>query len=212
MSYDKPHTIEEMIPLYAAGSLSEEDRKAVEAAMEQQPGLKQDLAYFQTIKGAYSAIEKDIPPPSPDLFERIQKAIEPERSVVKARASQPLQPSFWQWLSSAFQMPRLAWGVAVAQLLVIIALLVASPPSVRYETMTNTDTQAVTAGHINVVFHPDAPEHAIRRTLVELGAVIVDGPNAEGLYRLSIDTAGTASHIVEQLKKSEIVRFAAVAP
>ena len=210
MSYDKKLTIEEMIPLYAAGSLSDKDCKAVEAALERQPELKRDLAYFQSIKGGYRTIEKNIPSPSPDFFARIQKAIEPERSSVEAKPPQPERPSLWEWLSSAFQMPRLAWGVAVAQMLIIVALLVASPSGIRYKTLTGT--QAVTAGHINVVFHPDTPEHTIRRTLVELGAVIVDGPNAEGLYRLRVDTVDSANRVSERLKQSDIVRFAAPAP
>lgn len=214
MNYDKPHTIEEMIPLYAAGTLSEKDCKAVEAAIEQQPRLKQELAYFQSIKGAYDAIEKDIPPPSPNLFKRIQKAIEPERerTAVEAAARQPERPTIWDWLSSAFQMPRLAWGVAMVQLLIIVALLAASPAGVRYKTLSSTGTQSVSAGHINVVFHPDAPEHTIRRTLVELGAVIVDGPNSEGLYRLRVDSVDLADRVSDQLKQSDIVRFAAPAP
>ena len=109
-------------------------------------------------------------------------------------------------------MPRLAWGVAVAQMLIIVALLVASPSGVRYKTLTSTGTQAPAAGHINVVFLPDTPEHTIRSKLIELGAVIVDGPTSEGLYRLRVDNVDSANRISDQLKQSNIVRFAAPAP
>ena len=212
MNFDEPDTIEEMIPLYAAGTLSEEGCKAVEAAIARRPALKRDLEYFQSLKGAYSALGKDIPPPSPDLFDRIQKKIESSSSAAKTRAPQMERPSIWHWLGSAFQMPRLAWGVAVAQLLIILALLISSPSGVQYQTLSGNDTQSTAGGYVNVVFHPNTPELAIRRALVEAGAVIVDGPNADGLYRLKVDTVEAANRVSERLMQSDIVRFAAPAP
>jgi len=67
--------------------------------------------------------------------------------------------------------------------------------------------------HVQVTFAPDAREADPRELLQKAGATIVDGPGANGVYRLQIDPAPTDDAawrelIDELLARSDLVTYA----
>ncbi|NWF93649.1 MAG: hypothetical protein HXY46_12075 [Syntrophaceae bacterium] len=198
----------ELIPLYLNGRLSEEERRGFERALREHPELQSELIDYSEIKGIYPEIEKDLPPPSPDLYERILSKIRLEGERASTAWISDQKQRVVDFLRGIFSSPRLSWGIAAVQLAIIILLVIHNLGEDRTRTLSSEDLLRKEGVIINVLFDKESKEKEIREVLTKVGATIIRGPSPDGLYKIAVKDQQNISHVLEVLRKSEIVRFA----
>lgn len=193
--------IELLLPWYAAGTLTPEETKRVEEALARDPSLAEKLAVTREEMGETIGLAESIPAPSPKVrdrvFDRIAQ-IEAARPVGFAGIGRKARESGFVGrlldLVSGFAPRTLAYaGVAAALLIAVQAGVIGSmltnrPGGTSYGTASGPGTVAsVQDGTFALVrFGPNATADRISAALGEVGAAIVDGPRAGGLYRVRI--------------------------
>ncbi len=203
-----PDELRELIPLYLNGRLSERERQEFEQTLEKYPELKRELREFSEIKEAYKKVEHEIPLPSPNLYQRIWRNIQSEAKVSTAYVGKRYIEKLQEFLKGLFLSPRLSWGVAVAQFVVILFLVVTLLGRDSFRTLTSPDTLHGEGIRINVIFNKESKEREIREVLNNVGATIIKGPSPEGLYTILVKEDQHIERVLKALRKTEIVRFA----
>jgi len=197
--------IELLLPWYAAGTLGPEETKRVEEALARDPALAEKLALTCEERDETITFAESIPAPSPKLrdgvFDRIAR-IEASRPLgladVGRAASRKARESGLVGrlldLVSGLAPRTLAYaGIAAALLIAVQAgiigsMLTSRPGGEIYGTASGPGTAAqVQEGTFALVrFTPTAGMDRISAVLGDVGAAIVDGPRAGGLYRVRI--------------------------
>jgi len=201
--------IRELLPLYVNGSLFKKQIAEVEAALEEHPELQEVLLDFEAIGKAYQSMEKETPALSNRVYPKILNNIRPQvenngwlmiRNLIRPTGE------FFTWM---FGSPKVAWGFAAVQLVIIVVLIAGNVFDRKYVTLTTPSVFSNGASMVQVVFVDSATEGEIRELLIKLNIVIKGGPTPEGVYTIMIQKGSDPSSIVETLKKSPLVRFAA---
>lgn len=193
---------------YLNKSLSPEERKEFDEGLEKYPEIRKEISEFLEIKKIYQEMEKVLPPPSDELFRKIQGAIKsrPSRAVCKEKG---VWETVAEHIHDLLTSPRLPWTLASTQLIIIILMLsTGGSENLSFRTLTSRDVFKKDAIRVNLVFEPDAREKEIRQMLNMIGARIVAGPSKEGLYIIGIADYKEAEKALELLKGSNIVRYA----
>ena len=155
--------IAELLPFYANGRISTEDRAAVDAALLEDATLRDELEFLTSLRDQMQAEPVDSPGEIglTQLMDRLDRA-EP------ANLTRP--PRLWQ----------IAAGVLLAIALVQGAFLMSpgGDPS-RYELAGDVEPT------LTASFRPDVTEAELRAALLAAGVEIVTGPSALGLYGLA---------------------------
>ena len=200
--------LKSLVPLYVNGRLPDNRRKDFEEALAQDSGLAREVREYRAIRGAYSALECEIPAPSPDLYGKIRSRIrqEPRRAVIQPK--EKALTGIFEFFQNVFGWPRLAWAVAGVQLAVVLTLLAVYPKTEKYETLSGGALPGENGLRINIIFQSDSREKDIRELLGRVGARIVNGPSAEGLYTIAVKDKSDPESIVGRLKEDQAVRFA----
>ncbi len=171
--------IEELLPFYVNGTLQDAERLQVEEALKGNADLQEEVSLLKRLRAEMQEIDVETSPGELGL-KRLQKSLiaEQEQSI-EAPTSANDNVMGWGWKAAA---------VAACMLLAIQTFVFA--PSL---TDDNADLTAAGGGTISVphgvlysvTFSPDAKEEDMRALLLSVGARIVDGPSAIGVYRLS---------------------------
>lgn len=156
---------EKLLAFRANGSLDEEEAAGLERALEEDAELREELLFLDALREGVKA-STEVPSAGDLGWARLQKTIrQEERRGLVARVWKPA-------LALAAGLALLVQGAAIFQL---------------------QDDRAALAGRsdaqVQITFAPDAREADLRALLQEVGATIVDGPGASGVYRLQIDPA-----------------------
>ena len=203
--------LRELIPLYLNNQLSEKERKEFEDALHQYPELKSELKEFTEIKDIYKEIEKDVPLPSDALFQRVLKNIQPQIKLSLVPEKNNYLEQIQGFLKRIFHSPRLSWGIVAVQLAIILLLLIALPKEDHFRTLTSRTPLPAEGIKINVIFDKESKEKEIMDLLIKVGAIIIRGPSPEGLYIMEIERNQDIKRVLEDLKKTQIVKFAEMA-
>ncbi len=209
--------IDDLLPFYATGRLSEADRARVEAALARDPALRLRLDLAREEMEETVALNESLGHPSgrarDALFARIDAA-GGSRASTAARA-------WWERLVEALTPRGLALGFAAAALLAVVqagvlAALLARGGEADY-TVATGPMAAAGGTRLLVGFTPDAPAGQIESLLQGTRAVIVDGPRTGGLYQLRIgegpaDPAARQQAIATLRSRPDLVRLAAPSP
>ena len=158
-----------LLAFYVNGSLSDDERRAVEDALEQDAELRKELQDMQTVyDNMHSA---PLPHRSDTGFARLMRAIDqtPQDVVEPAPAANTARSA----------TPVLKWALVAA----FVALAVQSTVLWQANTGVGLASGGV-QGDITVAFQPDASEQDIRDLLMTLDLQIVSGPSSLGLYQL----------------------------
>lgn len=169
------HDASELLADYVAGRLSTPERARLEAALARDPRLAAELAFHRAIMEAVQSEAEAEAAPGALGWARLQKAMRAVPGLAEAGAPALRAAGGW----------RLAAIVLGAVACVESALLAADalrPDSPRYLPVAQAPTED--ALRLRVAFAPDATEAVLRTLLVEVNAVIVDGPSAVGFYEL----------------------------
>jgi anti-sigma-K factor RskA len=191
---DADDEIEALLPWYAAGALSEKDRRLVENALEARPELRASLATIDEDRGETIALNEALGAPSPEVWTKIMRGVEaaPQRPSLSARlaAMLGLGDARWAWVAVAAALVILLQAAAIVSLL----------PSAGYKTVT-VDRQAAEGADVLVAFAPDAKLEALTAFLKANQATIVGGPRG-GLYELRVGDKVLAKAELDTLVKT----------
>jgi hypothetical protein len=202
----------DLLPWYAAETLSDEERQAVAAHLEDCPDCTVELAHFQELRLADLELSTDIPAAPANMLQQALAQIDDyEHERAAASQSVPAARSWWD----AFWNPEPGFArlVMAAQFALVLALAVGlmrdSEPD--YGVLGGPGDGAT----VSIQFVDTATAVQMRDLLAEIEGVVIDGPSAIGLYtvRIELEDAGAIDALVQRLQsQTDIVQFAARGP
>jgi anti-sigma factor RsiW len=189
---DELRAIEELLPWYAAGTLSERDKRRVEQALAREPRLRASLQTVREDIEETIALNQAVAGPRPAALAKIMAAVaaEPRRQGAFARLTAQAERWAAAFSRRAAASPRAFAVAAFAVAIVVIgqgAAIVSLLPhaGANYSTASQESPAAREGAFLLVGFSPDATARQIVDLLQEKKAIIVDGPRS-GLFRIRI--------------------------
>ena len=182
-----PEHIEFLLPFYLNGTLSDDEKEAVEEALEQSVALREELAFLQQIQSDVKSYEPAQASPGELGLKRLQRQI-------NSQANTAGNTTKWRFVA-----------IAASCLLVLQTTLIGLSPSTELYLPAGgkPTTIAVNKTIFRVAFDPMATEASIRSLLLDLDAQIIEGPSAIGLYVVS--TEQTEEDALNSLQSHTIV-------
>lgn len=203
----KLEELKEMIPLYLNGTLSEEENRIFEDALNKIPELKKEFLEFLEIKNSYKEVQDELSPPSENLYKKISERIGAGKESELPLSTKAYPMKIKKFLKDFFTSPVFSWGLVAVELIFIFLLSFYLLREERYKTLTAQEHRKEGV-KINIVFDAEAKEKEIREVLKEIGANIVSGPTSEGLYKIELKKGKDLESALQYLKKFRIVKFA----
>jgi hypothetical protein len=210
--FKDPHrSAQELLAWYATDRLDADERAAVAAHLEECAACRDDLQVERRLAAAVAQMALPCDPRWTQfrrmLTEKMRApAIRPHRRLrsklgQQGRMGRPGSPGNQAWLG------WLLAGQAAIAALVVMALAPRSPPATEVGAPYRTLGSAAVApsGNAIVIFRPDTTEAALRATLVNADARLVDGPTASGAYVLNIAPAARDARIAELRRQPAVV-------
>ena len=207
--------IEELLPWYAAGTLSRRDAERVEAALARDPELARRFELAREELGATIHLNETLGAPSAramqDLFAKIDA--EPRRQ----RVSLGLGTRVAEFLGSL--TPRTLAYASVAAVIAIvlqaglIGVMVNQPGAPGYETASAPTTAPGVGAFTIIRFAPQATMDDINKFLELNHYNVVAGPSGGGLYKVRVADnplpANDLGALMQKLQKDKVVGFVA---
>jgi hypothetical protein len=166
---------DELLPWLANGTLRGAERQEVEAHVATCERCRSELAWLQSLRSSVAELES-APAPGEFGLNRLMRDIR----------RRPKQPDRRRWFA-----PALAASLAVVALQgVLIAHL-----WTRTENIAPLGRTIVDADVLQIRFEPRATEADIRGALQAIGASLIDGPGALGIYRVRLDPGASGKPI-----------------
>lgn len=189
----KPDTLQEsgqhpldLLAFYVNGTLAGPERGGVEAHLLDCPSCRREVREWEDL----ALVVREEPVALPDsrfAWERLEKRIVEERRP--QRETREPKPAAWAWWRS----PSLAWGLAAAQLALVIGLVLylaaVRPGGTTWTTLGGPVPSEVEGTRLDVIFQEEATAQGITELLASVKGQIVGGPTAQGVYIVAI--AGT---------------------
>jgi hypothetical protein len=214
--------IEDLLPFYHNGRISAADRVRVEAALGANAELRRRLDLIAEETEAAVMLNEAAGAPSPRALDALMARIEaePKRIAQQVSAVRRGLMDRLGGLIAAFSPKTLAYAAAAAIAVIAAQGVVltgvvpgAGPGSQSFQTASAPVASDGT--FVLVSFAPEAKAGAIADLLKSVGASIVEGPRASGLYRVRIGDKTLpkleAERIVARLQSTRDV-VALVAP
>ncbi len=157
---------------------------------------------------------EDIPPAAPDVFARIEEAITPSSFADNGDMTSP--PSFLSTLVERLHdlvaQPRIAWGVAAAQAIVLCLFFAFFPGNTTYQTLSGnqiSQQEDITAPTFTVIFQDNATIGAVETLLKQVDATIINGPGRRGIYTITLASTGKTNRdeALKNLQNSSLITF-----
>ena len=158
----------ELLPWYANNSLDEEETRMVNEALKNDDELKKEYELFISLSSNIKSNQK--PSPGEIGLARLKRGIKASQSTGGHTAK--------------------GWKLAAiaASLVIVVQIGVILNQNSEPQYYRPLDGGNILANTIGVSISSAATEQQIRDTLVNSGAVIIDGPSAAGIYRLRSTT------------------------
>lgn len=165
----------------------------ITAQMADDPGLRAEVAVLQ---GVAAMLAQDAANAQPDElgWRRLEARIKAEQQA----AAPPRQSNFWR-------AAAVACGLIIVGQGAYISTGFGPSAEARYETATAADTAYVLA----LAFEDDANMAEVSALLRSIDGVVIDGPSAIGLYRVSFAADGVLEAAQDTLSTSDLVRLVA---
>lgn len=211
---------EALLPWYAAGTLSEAERALVERALAEDPALRDELAVLRDLGETVRESSDRIAAPAGDvdrvlgrieLAERTAKIEREMRGSLMERIVEGLRLAFAPPMARALAT---AAALAIVVQTVVIVGLVSDQNGGGYQMATAPAVEQVLGKRLIVSFSEAASVAAVNDLLQDLGARVVDGPNADGIYVIELTNPGADldAAIADLRGRGDLVRFVAGAP
>jgi len=160
------------------------------------------------IRQSYLDLSDNMPLPPTNAFLRIMDNVDTYEKNQDELVKQSLFSRVFQFIRDTVQMPKLGWAMAGAQFAVIIFIIFSQPSSNINNFQTLSINNVPDNGmEINIVFKENALQSDIRALLNNSDAVIINGPNENGLYILKIKQSKDFSIRLKAIGDSKIVKF-----
>lgn len=183
--------IELLLPFYLNGTLADDEKKRVEAAIAENINLQQELTFLKHIQAQVLEQQEQQSPGELGL-KRLQKMLKKEQANNQQQSK-----------NKSISATKNRWQlVAMAACLVIVVQTVVQlkPDSDQFVAAGGKLINLHHGEIVSVTFAPNVTEQDIRNLLLETNTSIVDGPSALGIYRLSI--AGDSEVAINRFKSS----------
>ncbi len=204
-----------LMPWHVTGKLDPEEAHELEELAKEDPEFAKLLAEASLEAGATASVNEALGGPSAAVWARIEASVEQEKRAPHSSWAAERLASLKEQVSSFFAgltLPQwqaaaaLAVGLCVLQAGAIAYLAGSSSGPAKYQAASGPQATAKHAAFI-VSFKDGASIGAIGKALDEAGAVIVDGPNEDRLYRLGLrnDSVAGKNGAYAKLQASGVV-------
>jgi len=217
---DAGKALEELLPFYAAGVLSQAEVAQIDTVLAVDGELRRRLALVEEEQTEAILLNEGIAGPSTHVLDKLMAAIdaEPKRGV----AASGLAARLGSWLQ-ALTPRQAAWATATAALVLALQAgalvgLVANRDGASFQTASHGAAPVTAAGAaFTVIFQPDAKASDIAVLMERTGARIVDGPRAGGIYRIQVgdkglDAAASAAIAARLRAEAALIRLVSPVP
>jgi len=215
---DEREEIEALLPWFVTGKLAVAERLRVERYLAEHPDVARQLALAREESAETVAGAESFGTPSRASFDRLMAEIgRQERS--RAGLLQAIAPQLERiadWIGGFSRVQLGGMAVAAALLLAVQAAAVTYlviGGSETYQTASAPSDAAPERGTFAIVsFKPGASVQDIAALLAELGAQVVDGPKAGGIWRVRLSAeplapADAEARIASLRARSAVVGF-----
>jgi hypothetical protein len=216
---------EELLPWFVAGTLNEEESRAVQAFIDSGEITPQEIEALSSLAATVEETGAEEPAYDPAILKRAldrlddvvqEPAPEPvvvsEPGALRSGGTASRGPGVWQRILETVQWsatPPLARIVVAGQFALLLGLAVLLGGEGDSETVAETVAGSGTTltADFSVSFAPGATEADIRVLLLESEASIVSGPSALGLYQISVPEDTEKVLVAERLSAHPSIIF-----
>jgi anti-sigma-K factor RskA len=218
LSDDERREVEELLPWYAAGTLSRAEVQRVEHAIANDSQLARAYQSVREELDGTVDLNEALGAPSKGAMEKLFANIDsdPARRLVHAPGIGERVSMFFASLS-----PRtLVWTASAAALAIVveagvIADALMNRPTNEFQTASSPGAATAEGVFAIVQFAPDASLAAVTELLAANSASIASGPSAGNLYRIRLGSAALPKEevdkIIARLQQNQAIRFIAPA-
>jgi len=189
-----------LLPWYVNGTLSDDERQAVEALLQRSAEARATLETLQTLQTDIKA-ELQEPAPGELGWKRLQKSIRNQSNPIQIPKAQRDRPIWNRFLAAA----------AVLIIALQVGLLLKTPTDTTPRLLgTEPGTgQFENAQIYRLVIAPDAAWSEVLALLQDLNAQLVDGPSALGVVTIAVKPpAEREAAVLEQLSNHPAIEHA----
>ena len=215
--------VSELLPWYAAGTLSAADTVRVEAALAADETLRDELEVVREDQDAAFALAEASPRPSPRVLDDLMRRVEAEPAKL-AHVAARARAGFADWFGGklALLSPRtLAYAAGAAALALVIQAGVIGSSFMSGPAQFQTASHSPAPGSaaradgtfLLIGFNAEATAGDITRLLEQVKGTIVEGPRPGGFYRVRIGDSGMNQADIDRIitavrGQPGLVRFA----
>ena len=221
----KRRELEELLPFYANGRISDADKRRLEAALAADAELAARLDIIRDDMAETVLLNESLGAPSPRALEKLMAEIEtvPRQAPLLTRAKDGFGQSFLGWLGgllAAQPQRRLAYAGAAAIALILLQGVAITGLALRegagFQTASAPGAQT-SERYVLLSFSPDAKAGEIASFFKRFDASVVDGPRANGFFKVRVGDASLSAAQVDAIaarmkSESTIISFVAPAP
>ncbi|CAH1658026.1 conserved hypothetical protein [Hyphomicrobiales bacterium] len=222
----KRRELEELLPFYANGRLSDADKRRVEAALAADPEMAARLDIIRDDMAETVLLNESLGAPSHRALEKLMAEIEtaPRQAPLLTRAADGMGRGLLGWLGGllAAQPPRrLAYASAAALALIALQGIAITGLALRdggagFQTASAPGAQT-SERYVLLSFAPEAKAGEIAAFFKRFDASVVDGPRANGFFKVRVGDATLSPAQVDAIAarmktESAIISFVAPAP
>ena len=208
--------IEDLLPWYAAGTLSRRDAQRVQDALAHDPELTRRYDLVREELANTVQVNETLGAPSSRAMDQLFAKIDAEPARHVARAA--LAERFAAFLASL--SPRtLALSASAAAVVSVLQAGLIGGVMLNQQTTPGYDTASAPSGKAEsgafalIRFARDSTAADIARFLESNKISITGGPSAGGLYRIRVATTGLPrpelANIIKRLEEDKVVNFIA---
>ena len=211
----------EILPWYVNASLGDEELLQVEAHLRRCDACAEEVAFLRGLAEQVVQMAPVVPSPDEGWTQMLASIRDRDGGTRPTRAAAVAgSGSLRRTLHQLLQLPVPFRWLLLGQSVLLLALVVVLWPRMGagtgkglYRTLaepTPSVEQVSVGPRVRIVFADDSREAEIRRLLTELGAGIVAGPTAYGVYTLELDSSLTRQQLeiqVDRLREAPGVRF-----
>ena len=217
LSEEERRAVEELLPWYAAGTLSRAEMRRVEAAIARDPQLARDYESVREERAGTVHVNESLGAPSARAMEKLFANIDAEPARRPAHV-----PSIAERLSifMASLSPRsLAWSASAVAVVVLLQTAIIGGVLINRQSEFQTasgPSNAPSDGAFAIVqFAPGTSIADISKLLQDNNLTLAGGPTGGNLYRLRLGAAGLSkediARLLERLQQDKAVSFIAPA-
>jgi hypothetical protein len=198
-----PHReTQQLLPWYVTNGLDAADRALVEAHLGACAECQAALRLERTLKREVADLPLEAEQAWASMLIRLKAEptrrahpLRPWLAVLGRRTGRPLRQAG----------PWLGWASAAALLLFLLGGSFSSlqERSARYHALASASRSP--EGDVVLIFRPDTPEAAMRQTLRDIGARLVDGPTSADAYVLYVPPSERARALEKLHGSPEVV-------